>query len=53
MTKTIRILLAAIGLLLCAACTPNANDFMHISGYDAQGARTGSVIPPPATMTPY
>jgi hypothetical protein len=40
-------------LLACGACAPDARDFMNISGYDADGARTGSYIPSAGTMTPY
>jgi len=40
-------------VLACSACTPNATDFIQMSGYDADGARTGSVLPSPGTLTPY
>lgn len=40
-------------LLAASACTPNTKDFDQMTGYDVQGARTGSVFPAPGTLTPY
>ncbi len=47
-------LIAGLGMLFAtAACAPNADDFMRFSGYDAQGLRTGSVLPSGSMLTPY
>ncbi len=51
--NTIRIALGLLSLLASAACTPNATDFLQTAGYDASGARTGSVLPSSTMLTPY
>ncbi len=50
---SIKVLCGLLCLLACSGCAQNATDFIAMSGYDAQGVRTGSVLNPPGTLTPY
>lgn len=52
-TRTFLIISGLLGLMALSACSPNAADFIQISGYDSSGLRTGSVIPSATTLTPY
>ncbi len=50
--RLLNILAGLLCMLACASCAPS-NSLMQISGYDADGVRTGSLIPSPGTLTPY
>jgi hypothetical protein len=45
--------LSLISLLALAACSPSPMGLIEVSGYDAQGTRTGSMLPALNTLTPY
>ena len=51
-SSVIRVLLGSVALLAVSACAPTTSEFV-VSGYDAQGSRTGTVIPSAMTLTPY